>query len=247
MKFPRRVHLLRPTLLVALLLAGAAHADDRVVRSADGPAWLYAVARLEIPGSRYVDGRHRHHLETCSATLLADPSSDGRPLLLTAWHCLEYYNDLSRPLRVSLETVAGEMLVRDAFRLADGGGMHADWALLGLRGRLPERSLPRLPLATQRENRERPVSMAGYSRDPGLGRNGTTLTWDPDCRITAQSRHSTATDCHAHKGASGGAVVQVDDAGRSYLAGVISQGDGAGYSGFVPVTRLRGAVAAFLR
>lgn len=252
MKFPAPHRRLVPACIVLLaalsrVAVAAADADDRRVRGAEGPAWLYAVARLEIPGSRYVAGRRQHHLETCSATVLAADSSSGRPLLLTAWHCLEHYDDLSKPLRVALETSAGRTYRLEAYRLADGGGMHADWALLGLRGALPDLSRVGLALAPARADSARPVTMAGYSRDAGLGRLGVALTYDPDCRITAQARANTATDCRAHKGASGGAVVQQDAAGRSYLAGVISEGDGAGYSGFVPVTRFRGAVTAHSR
>lgn len=236
-------------LLAALLAAGAASADNdpRRVRDTGSPEWLYAVARLEIPGSRYSGGHRQHYRETCSATLLAGPTPEGRPLLLTAWHCLEYYNDLSRPLRVTLQTREGTTISREAFRLADGGGMHADWALLRLRGKLPNIALARLALAPGHADSARPVTMAGFSRDAGLGNGGAALTYDPECRITGVGRHSTATDCRAHKGASGGAVVQRDDAGRHVLAGVISEGDGAGYSGFVPVHRLRAAVTAHQR
>ncbi|NND69103.1 MAG: trypsin-like peptidase domain-containing protein [Halioglobus sp.] len=252
MKIVRHLHLISPSvlaLILALLATGTASADTdtRKVRAPDGPAWLYAIAKLEIPGSRYADGRRQHHLETCSATLLADSTGGGRPLLLTAWHCLEFYNDLSRPLRVSIATSRGEALQREAYRLADGGGMHADWALLTLQGGLPDLPLARLALAPNPADLKIPVTMAGYSRDTGLGRRGAELTYDPGCRITQRQKHHTATDCRAHKGASGGAVVQLDAAGRSYLAGVISEGDGAGYSGFVPVTRFRAAVTAHQR
>lgn len=239
--------LLRTLALVTLLFAGPAGAEDdtRQVRSADSPAWLFAVGRLEIPGSRYESGRRQHHTETCSATLLADSSEQGRPLLLTAWHCLEYYNDLSRPLTVTLNTQNGDTHTREVFRLADGGGMHADWALLGLRGALPDPALPRIALLRGDAKAGQSVVMAGFSRDPGLGRHGKTLTYDPDCRITALARFNTATNCRAHKGASGGAVIQHDENHQIYLAGVISEGDGDGYSAFVPVARFRSKLAAY--
>jgi len=237
----------RPVALIALLIVGPADAtdDSRRVRSADSPAWLFAVGRLEIPGSRYERGRRQHHTETCSATLLADSSEAGRPLLLTAWHCLEYYNDLSRPLTVTLKTQNGDTHQREVFRLADGGGMHADWALLGLRGALPDPALPRIALLRGDAKPGQSIVMAGFSRDPGLGEHGEALTYDPDCRITARARFNTATNCRAHKGASGGAVVQQDENHQSYLAGVISEGDGEGYSAFVPVAHFRSKLAAY--
>ena len=123
--------------------------------------------------------------------------------------------------------------------------MHADWALLGLRGALPDLAQPRLALLPGNATTDLAVMMAGFSRDPGPGMNGNALTYDPDCRITAQERFNTATDCRAHKGASGGAVIQRDANNQRYLAGVISQGDGEGYSAFVPVARFRSKLAAY--
>jgi hypothetical protein len=92
-----------------------------------------------------------------------------------------------------------------------------------------------------------PVSMAGYSRDSGIGRHGEILSFDPQCHITSQQRDLGDTDCTAHKGASGGAVIQVSTTGTPRLCGVISQGNGEGRSTFVPVSGFRSSLNHALR
>ncbi|MDP4918196.1 MAG: hypothetical protein NWR12_10785, partial [Haliea sp.] len=49
------------------------------------------------------------------------------------------------------------------------------------------------------------------------------------------------TNCTAHKGASGGAVIQLGAQGEPLLSGIISEGDGAQDSRFVPVAVMRAA------
>jgi hypothetical protein len=88
--------------------------------------------------------------------------------------------------------------------------------------------------------------MAGYSRDQGIGEGGRRLSFDPACLITARAPASSASNCRAHKGASGGAVMQLSAAGTPLLSGVISEGDGAGLSTFVPVAAFRSAISLHL-
>jgi hypothetical protein len=51
----------------------------------------------------------------------------------------------------------------------------------------------------------------------------------------------------AHKGASGGAVIQLSDSAEPLMCGVISQGNGLGRSTFVPVSGFRNAINLYLK
>ena len=245
---PRRRRGATGVLLLALaVIAGDAIGDPRQAFSDRSPPWLEAVGRLSVPGSRIRDGQRSHQWEDCSATLVGQESSTRADTIVTAWHCLEFYNDLSRPITFTLLPGRRGELTREAYRLGDGGGMHADWAILRLYQPVAAEDVTALTVGAGATDRTRPVIMAGYSRDGGLGNGGRRLTFDPACRITEQTPARSATDCRAHKGASGGAVIQVSREGEPQLTGVISAGDGAGTSIFVPVTRFQAALRQHLR
>lgn len=238
------------TLIVAMrpLLgqADTAGTDARVAFGPGSPQWLRAVGRLTVPSSRYADGRTTHHLEDCSATLVASASSSKADIVITAWHCLENYRDLSRTISFSAHDNAGRLLSREAYRLADGGGMHRDWALLRLFRPIRRDELTALSIHPQQADPAMPITMAGYSRDSGLGEGGERLTYDANCRITARAGEGDNSDCLAYKGASGGAVIQISTSGQPLYAGVISRGDSTGISVFVPVTSFRTALRQHL-
>ncbi len=246
----RRVSLI-PGLLVGglltLLLSGVAGADSRQILDAQAPAWLRAIGALQVPGIRVEDGRRSSHLEDCSATLVSDRQNRPSNTIVTAWHCLEFYRDLSRPITFTLFKGREEALVLEARRLADGGGMHADWAILRLQQRIPPERVAAIPIHPNRADAGRGITMAGYSKDPGLGRRGERLTYDPLCNITRQGDQSSDSDCLAYRGASGGAVVQLSELGEPQLAGVISRGDSEGLSVYVPAVQFRRALEQSLR
>ena len=166
--------------------------------------------------------------------------------MVTAWHCLENYRDLSRPISFSARGNAGELLSRQAYRLADGGGMQGDWAILRLYRPIDRDKLTALAVHPQQADPSQLITMAGYSRDDGLGQNGEQLTYDASCRITAQAQEGNDSDCLAYKGASGGAVIQMSASGQPLYAGVISRGNSAGVSIYVPVTRFRSVLRRHL-
>ncbi len=237
-------------LAVSAALTGATDAgtagDPRQVYSAAAPLWLRAVGKLQVPGSKYNAGTREHLLEDCSATLVA--RTPGRPAdtIITAWHCLAHYDDLSKPIVFTLLPGQPGTLTREAYRLADGGGMYADWALLRLRQSVPTAAVDALAIAPGGADPARPVTMAGYSRDEGIGEGGKRLSFDPACLITARAPTTSTSNCRAYKGASGGAVMQLSTAGTPQLSGVISEGDGAGLSTFVPVAAFRSAISLHL-
>jgi hypothetical protein len=231
---------------LGILAAAGPRADERRVYDGQGPAWLAAIGRLEVPGSRYNDGRREHFTEDCSATLVQRPGQRQANTLLTAWHCLEKYTDLSKPIRFVLADGVAPPLAREAYVLGDGGSIGADWALLRLYRPIPADRVRALGIDTDGVDSSREIVMAGFSRDPGLGAGGTRLTYDPACRVTKTGTTASTTDCVAHKGASGGAVIQVDEQGRPAVHGVISEGDGVGVSTFVPASAFRRAVRDLL-
>lgn len=221
--------------------------DNRQVFGPESPTWLRAVGKLQVPGHKYRDGRRAHHREDCSATLVARPASTKADTIVTAWHCLEFYRDLSKPITFTLMPGSEQHSTREAYRLADGGGMHADWAILRLYEAVSLRDIPAIRVHPERADADRTIAMAGYSRDSGLGNYGEQLTFDPDCAITHQSRFRSDSDCTAHKGSSGGAVIQLSALGEPRLCGVISQGDSARLSTFVPVSGFRNAINQYLK
>lgn len=232
------------TLLLMLCAPGMAE-DDRLGYQMDSPTWLQAVGKLLVPGIKSVDGYRRHHLERCSATLVQSDRAR-HDIIVTAWHCLERYSDLSKPITFTLLPGFDQAEELQAYRLADGGGMHADWAILRLEKPVSTLISP-LSVNPPDAQDEATIMMAGYSSDSGIGHNGARLSYDPACQITRQSSLVSDSDCKAYKGASGGAVVGKSAQGQIWLAGVVSEGNGEGISTFVPVSRFRRALNLYLR
>lgn len=221
--------------------------DPRKVYSQTSPKWLAAVGKLYVPSIKMIEGRRSNHREDCSATLVSRRQGEKADTIITAWHCLEFYKDLSKSITFTLLPDSNTPITGVVHRLADGGGIHADWAILRLHEPVAsDRVLPLL-IHPSRASNESTISMAGYSSDPGLGQGGNLLTYDPLCKVTAQVRSSSNSNCRAFRGASGGAVVQLSSEGEPWLSGVISQGDGEALSIFIPVEKFRTAINHHLR
>ena len=232
-------------LLMLIVFAAASQAqsqDKRLQRDAAAPRWLDAVGKLEVPTIKYEEGRRKHHREDCSATLIANRAGRYADSIVTAWHCLEAYSDLSKPIVFTLQPWGKQPLILTARRLADGGHIDADWAILRLERAIPTSEIRGLRLGRSTLSEHAVLQMAGYSGDPGLGRNGGQLTYDPACRATTTTKRFVSTDCLAYKGASGGAVVSMDNSGEALLQGIISQGDSDRLSIYVPTSRFIGEV-----
>jgi len=243
----RQLDLLKilPALLLLVTYTSVSYAqtlEKRLQRNAEAPQWLDAVGKLAVPTIKYEKGRRKHHREDCSATLIANHAGKYADSIVTAWHCLEAYSDLSKPIVFTLEPWSREPIVLTARRLADGGHIDADWAILRLQRAIPSSEVRGLALGRSVPPDHTVLQMAGYSGDSGLGRNGGQLTYDPNCRATTSTKRFVSTDCLAYKGASGGAVVSKDESGKVLLRGIISQGDSDRLSMFVPTARFYGKV-----
>jgi hypothetical protein len=232
-------------ILAFVLVADATTAqgqEKRLQRDAQAPRWLDAVGKLQVPTIKFQGGRRKHHREDCSATLIAHRAGQHSDSIVTAWHCLESYSDLSKSITFTLEPWGSAPLIMTARRLADGGHMDADWAILRLDRQIPASKAQGLVLSRAPAASHTLLQMAGYSGDDGLGRNGLQLTYDPQCSITNKSPRYVSTDCLAYRGASGGAVVSLSDSGDAILEGIISQGDSDRLSIYVPTAQFIGEI-----
>lgn len=197
-----------------------------------------SVGRLIVPAVRYRDGYARNYREQCSGTLIsAAQSKRESDLVISAWHCLEDYRDLSRPL--VFVNPEGER--REARVLVSGGSMRDDWALLRLSAPLSDPTTI-APDANRTVPRGRAVTMAGYPRQDGSEISRPQVR--ARCAITAQRDGDTESDCILRVGASGGGVFGVD-AEETYL-GVISRGDSSSLSIFVPYSRFAAKLRPYL-
>lgn len=211
-------------ILLGLLLSLKCVADPRLVYGIDSPDWLRAVGQLQVPAIKYQNGERRFYREHCTATLIA------RDIIVSGWHCLEYYEDLSFDIVFSLPH-AEPPLQRVAHRIADGGGMDADWVLLRLSKPVRDSVARPMSVAGLAIEKGTPVflSLAGFSRDSGIGKDGQQLSYHVGCQSLQDERHRVATNCLAYKGASGGPVVY-----QRTLIGVVSAGDSDQLSYYIP-------------
>lgn len=205
---------------------------------------LRSVGRLRVPAVRYRDGYPQRFEERCSATLITQSRQKrSSRLILSAWHCVEDYRELSR--RLIFETPDG--LQSEAKILVSGGSMDSDWVLLQLHTPMEG---PALLIGQDIPAPINGLLMAGYPKDPD------TLPWEPgesaprsletseSCRVTGRLKQDPRSDCVLRKGASGGAVFS-EELNFSYL-GVISQGDQISQSIFVPLKRFRAQIRSYL-
>ncbi len=162
--------------------------------------WQSAILPLTVPVER-LDQHHRRAMtDECSATVIATHPAR----LLSAWHCFDGYNDLTKPPMVM--TSEGPMALR---LIASGGSMLADWALLAPADRYVDAALstyPSLVVAPLRSMPNAAVVMAGFSHVSGDQQR--QLRADMHCQASRADRHWVRSDCIAYKGASGGPVLQ---------------------------------------
>ena len=179
------------------------------------------VLPLKVPVFTYTDGSKQHRIEFCSGTLMATQP----PAILTAWHCFDGLQDLTRPPQ---GFVAGEWI--SLTLIASGDSMKADWALL-IPSDNSNLTLPQgLSIAA---DIPRVFSIAGYSRKQADQRK--VLSIDHDCTVVGQFEGWLTTTCDASKGASGGPAFTLLD-GELKIFGIISARNEAGTLLITPVS-----------
>jgi hypothetical protein len=218
----------------AALLTGLCFAQSAAPR--------VSVGRLLIPAIRHENGYARHYDEACSATLIAAEVRTSSRYLLSAWHCLADYSDLSRP--IIFEHSSGRRL--QAWLITSGGGMAEDWALLRLTAPLGEPTvLGSAPSGGTLVSTGSKLLMAGYPHD---GNKPPKLAALRSCEVIDDTKRDIATNCVLSKGASGGAVFEAASAPCcSRYVGVISRGDGLSQSIFVPLARFTERLRGHMR
>lgn len=216
--------------LLTLLACQLNAAEQRKRFDVKTPLWMQNIAALEVPSLRFEDGRARHYIEYCSGTLLHDVETSQPRYILSAWHCVEHYHDLSQALRVRFPHLGDGNAVYKARLMDSGGRIDRDWALLELSASIPEQQLSGLPLIAS--DPEKPATAAGFALALEQGKN--RLSFDDTC----QTQDSISWEhCVTSKGASGGPLVQTLD-GTTGIVGVISQGDSQTLTISFPSTRL---------
>ncbi len=228
-------------ILSSTLLLLTSNGLAQQVYDGKSPSWLAAVGKLTVPGQTWDGSGWSHLREHCSATLLRRPTAARAQYLLSAWHCVEHYRDLSYDIEFELP---GSSRVRRARLVTSGGSMDADWALLKLVAAVPTAGTASLVVPTHMAPSDSLV-MAGYSSG-ALGKLGSApLSYDRGCQVLHRDGLLVTTDCQASKGASGGPVVS-ELGGNVRLLGVVSSGDGAGRSLYVPLTVFASVLRQYL-
>ena len=210
--------------------------DPRTPLPAHTCPWHEAIGHLQVPITRFESGRRRHFTEHCSATSV---TPGPHPIFVTAWHCLDGYDSLLRPMLMTI----GQREPVPMRVLASGGSMSADWALL--RTDEPIEDLHWIPLSADRLRKGTKVSAAGIAHvmisseqaedTPSTQRR---LLIHSECEVTdARSDHAIS-NCVARPGASGGAILSRTDSGSVRLSGVISAGDGESVVLYYPADAL---------
>ena len=172
--------------------------------------WRASLVALRVMTSRRVKGTLRHHWEDCSGAII-----DVNPVtVLTAWHCFDGYNDLSKPPMVKLNNHWHSGRLRQT-----GQGMHADWAIVTVAGAHGSPSL----LADTSGNYLRlggQIIIAGFAQG-----EPSPTPYNYSCVSTARSigigSQWSSSRCDSQQGLSGGPVL-VHDGSTMRIIGVIS-------------------------
>lgn len=204
---------------------------------------LQTVGRLLVPNVRYENGYAKHFDERCSATLVSlRANAPQSRFILSAWHCVEHYRDLSRTLMFTRPGAAA----RSARIVASGGNMQNDWALLKLDKPLPNPMFINDTGMRMRMQSDTPnLVMAGFPKDQPQALSPVLVS---GCTNTGFAGDDLRSSCVITRGASGGAVFAKSDTpnGDLILVGVISRGDSESISIYVPVARFRSRLASYL-
>ena len=229
--------MLRPWkgLLFVLVLVDLSTANEtassRQRFDANAPDWMKNVANIEVPAIKIEQGRARHYKEYCSGTLLTSSNTLPTRFVISAWHCVEHYQDLSRDLEVHFpHSPSTQQSVYTARLIDSGGSIYHDWALLELKQGPSTVQLKGLSLSET--DISKPAVAAGFAL--GLPDGRKRLSFDDSCLASGKTEW---VRCSTSKGASGGPIVQIHEAIPS-IVGIISQGDSRDFTISYPSAKL---------
>lgn len=213
-----------PAYFLGLLVGGGLFLFACKAAAAEpAPAVTDQLLRIVVPTSRITESHRAHHREQCSASVV-----QAKPLmLLTAWHCFDGYDDLTRPPRVRIGQVwhSGRLI-------ASGGSMRADWALIRVDQAPPIEAIP-----VDRTKRLSPgdaIWVLGFpAADGGEIRQSR---WAYPCVVSGVLKHWLSSTCQGEQGVSGGPAL-VWRAGKWRIAGVVSAKNDEGIL-LTPVTQV---------
>jgi hypothetical protein len=215
--------------MVSATSLGEPLGDPRELIRPHADPWHSALGHLEVPVTRVEDGYPKHYIEHCTAVAVTPGPN---PLVLSAWHCLDGYQSLLKPIQLRMSGLSSPTPVQ---LLATGGSMEQDWAVL--QPTAPIAGTSWIPLSTQPLSHDIAVLAAGFTEyTTPLDENPIprSLVTHRACRITNSNQIPVASDCVAKQGASGGAILRRTQTGSLRLIGIISAGDGESVSLFYP-------------
>lgn len=234
--------------------------DTRKVRKSSSPGWLEAVGRI-------ISVKSESKAQQCTLTLITDhPEKDGI-IGVTAGHCVAHWAKSEGTYDVGSNSVTfknkkGNKITRSISEVILAEMSEADYAIVKLDSSVDKLEISpliasiytyRTLLATDvNANGFLPfATMAGYSRDNGIGKRGSVLTYDEKCQLNGGTSKIKLGLCYTYPGASGGAVAVTVDlhedmslwdwqvGARTYFVGsIIGSFAGAnnGETTFTPIT-----------
>ena len=134
----------------------------------------------------------------------------------------------------AIKDLKGNIISRIAYRRSNGGGMHADWAILKLDKEVKRSEVKPIEYLIPDISVGDSISIAGYAKDKNSAGNRFDLNYG-ECKVTEIATDIRLSDCTAVKGNSGGAVMRKIDQYNFGLAGIISEGNERNISSFVPI------------
>lgn len=203
----------RLIIVCCVLLASTASAQEPILNAPQIAHLQHSVVPLRVPTSRLVNGYRRHHRENCSATVI-----NTHPLtLLSAWHCFDGYDDLSRAAHILVE---GNWV--DVRLVNSGGSMSADWALVTADA--PDIQEPTMlqPLPVLVDHKASDVLVFHVAGYPNTQNERPPSLWvSQRCPSLGRSQQWIGADCSATRGVSGGPAL-VQHNGTWSVIGVVS-------------------------
>jgi hypothetical protein len=205
--------------------------DTRKIFSSSSPAWTRAIGRLIVPTKKSAKNRK---IEKCSATLVNFQNKTASKVIITASHCITQFDPKAGAIRFLIKTNQGEILQKYAKIYYDSGfdinnmDLKSDFAVLVLSSFIDHSDVLPLEVTKKKfstllnQNQQSFGSLGGFSSD--IGDFGSSLTYDPVCKLLKYNKVYGKSGCSGFKGASGGPVVVTlpTQNNKSYFVGVVS-------------------------